>query len=186
MGRHSPCFSPLSLCYPETWNPIACLLHWLSWPGTRTRGGLRSGRTQHIRCVCLTWVVMKTWSWGSGPFPIWADLGEGFSISLTWNAEDESEGDKRSCSFYCGACTESSCIHTQLLGFEGIGSTLFFVWVLALSSLFFPPISVSPALLLGNKYKLAFSHSLTNCHSTSHAHGSVSGICPLEVSLHCC
>lgn len=129
---------------------------------------------------------MKTWSWGNGPFPVWADLGESFSISLAWNAEDESESDKRSCSFYCGACTESSCIHTQLLGFEGIGSTLLFVWVLALSSLFFPPISVSPALLLVNKYKLAFSHSLTNCHSTSHAHGSVSGICPLEVSLHCC
>lgn len=41
----------------------------------------------------------------------------------------------------------------------------------------------APALLLGNKYELAFSHPLTNCHRTFHAHGSVSGICPLEVSL---
>lgn len=114
----------------------------------------------------------------------------GISVSLTWNAGDESEGDKRSCSFVllCGACTESGCICTQLLGFERIGSALLFVQVLAFSSLISPPISVfaAPALLLGNKYELAFSHPLTNFHSTFHAHGSVSGICLLDVSLHCC
>lgn len=89
---------------------------------------------------------------------------------------------------YCGACTESGCICTQLLGFERIGSALLFVQVLAFSSLISPPISVfaAPALLLGNKYKLAFSHPLTNFHSTFNAHGSVSGICLLDVSLHCC
>lgn len=123
---------------------------------------------------------------GQYPFPIWTDLGESFSVSLTWNAGDESESDKRSCSFYCGACTESGHVPTQLLGFEGIGSTLLFVWVFE-SLLNFPPITAfsAPALPLGNKYKLASSHSLTNCHSTFHAHGSISGICPLEVSLPC-
>lgn len=86
-----------------------------------------------------------------------------------------------------GACTESGRICTRLLGFERIGSALLFVQVLAFSSLISLPISVfaAPALLLGNKYELAFSHPLANFHSTFHAHGSVLVICLLEVSLHC-
>lgn len=67
--------------------------------------------------------------------------------------------------FYCGACTESGCIHTQLLSFEGIWSTLvlFGSALFTFSSLTSPPISVfsAPAFLLENKCKLAFSHPLT-------------------------
>lgn len=167
MGRHNPCFSPLSLCCPETQNPIACLLYWLSWPGKRTHKGLWGGRTRHIKCVCLTWGVMKTprelgqwslsylgWSWRKlFCFPDvecrrWVRVARGAAPL-----------------FYCGACTESGCIHTQLLSFEGIWSTLvlFGSALFTFSSLTSPPISVfsAPAFLLENKCKLAFSHPLT-------------------------
>lgn len=139
-------------------------------------------------CFWLVWWWEQHWSWGNGLlfglilekaflFP-WHGMQEMSHRVARWAAP----------LFYCGACTESGWIRTQLLGFERIGSTLLFVQVLASSSLISPSISVfsAPALLPGNKYSLAFSYPLTNSYTTFHAlRGSVSGICPLGVFFNC-
>lgn len=167
MARHNPCFSPLSLCCPETQNPIACLLYWLSWPGKRTHKGLWGGRTRRMKCVCLTWGVMKTprelgqwslsylgWSWRKlFCFPDvecrrWVrewqeELLLCFTVGLVLRV----------------AAFTPSC--WALKEFDQL-SFLFGSALLTFSSLTSPPISVfsAPAFLLENKCKLAFSHPL--------------------------
>lgn len=186
MGRHNPCFSPLSLYYPETPNPIACLLHWLSWPGKRT-----AGAPQRNEPDILNMSVWLGWWWkpGVGAMSLsylgwsWRKL---FCFSHVECRRWVTEWQEELLLLLWDLYWEWPCSHpTAGLWKNWINSPFCLgPWILFLN---FPPVSVftAPALPLGNKYKLASSHSLTNCHSTFHAHGSVSGICPLEVSLHC-
>lgn len=164
MGRHNPCFSPLSLCCPETQNPIACLLYWLSWPGKRTHWGLWSGRTRRIKCVCLTWGVMKT----SQELGQWSLSYLGWSWRKLFCFPDvecrrwvrEWQEELLLC-FTVGLVLRAAVFTPSCWALKELDQLSFLF-----GSLTSPPISMfsAPALLLENKYKLAFSHPLSSCH----------------------